>query len=112
MKTLQKPIVACLALALALGATMAAPSVEAQQNQNCAPRAKVLARLSDEFGETRQSVGLGSNKVLVETFASAETGTWTITVTMPSGVTCLVASGKAFETASVALPDIAPPSDL
>ena len=50
--------------------------------------------------------------MLVETFASAETGTWTITVTMPTGVTCLVASGQAFETASVALPDTDLPPDL
>ena len=31
-------------------------------------------------------------------FASQETGTWTITVTMPNGMMCLVASGEAYET--------------
>ena len=87
-------------------------AAQAQQARNCAPRDLVLARLSASYGETRQSVGLGSNNVVVETFASSETGTWTITITMPTGLTCLVASGQAFETAAVALPDITPPPDL
>ena len=46
---------------------------------------------------TRQSIGLGDNNQVVEVFASTETGTWTITVTNPNGLTCLVASGQAFE---------------
>jgi hypothetical protein len=33
----------------------------------------------------------------IETFANLDSGTWTITVTAPSGVTCLVASGQGFE---------------
>ena len=32
----------------------AASLVEAQQLQNCAPREKVVARLADKYGETRQ----------------------------------------------------------
>jgi hypothetical protein len=49
-------------------------------------------------------MGLGANNAVVEVFASEETGTWTITVTMPSGLTCLVASGQSFETLAEALP--------
>ena len=99
---------ALLIAATAIGSTADA----AQQNRNCAPRDKVIARLSDGYGETRQSVGLGVNNVVVETFASAETGTWTITVTTAAGVTCLVASGQAFETASINLPEGALAPDL
>ncbi|MEL6520229.1 MAG: hypothetical protein AAFQ66_04655 [Pseudomonadota bacterium] len=76
---------------------LAATGVEAQNVRNCADRAKVVERLNDGYGETRQSMGLGANNAVVEVFASAETGTWTITVTMPTGMTCLVASGRAFE---------------
>ena len=64
----------------------------------CAPRAVVLERLATAYGETRQSIGLGPNNQMVEVFASDATGTWTITVTQASGVTCLVASGQAYET--------------
>ena len=49
-------------------------------------------------------MGLGANNQVIEVFASSETGTWTITVTTPAGVTCLVASGQAFEELAEALP--------
>ena len=45
----------------------------------------------------------GANAV-IEIFASEETGTWTITVTSVHGMTCLVASGQAFETLAEVLP--------
>ena len=67
---------------------------------SCADRQTVIERLADRFGERVQSMGLGANNGIVEVFASDETGTWTITITMPDGMTCLVASGQAFETIS------------
>lgn len=72
----------------------------AQTAQNCGPRAVVIERLADHYGETRQSMGLGGNNTVIEVFASHDTGTWTITVTQANGVTCLVASGQGFETIS------------
>lgn len=78
--------------------------VAAQNGRNCAPREAVVERLAEGYGETRQSVGLGSNNAVVEVFASDETGSWTITVTMPGGLTCLVASGQSYETVAEALP--------
>lgn len=76
----------------------------AQGNRNCAPREAVVDRLAEGYGETRRSMGLGANNAVVEVFASDETGTWTITVTTPNGLTCLVASGQSFETLAEALP--------
>ncbi|MEO9575156.1 MAG: hypothetical protein ABJ263_07275 [Tateyamaria sp.] len=76
----------------------------AQQSRNCGPRELVVNRLAEGFGETRQSMGLGANNAVIEVFASEEAGTWTITVTSPNGVTCLVASGQAFEELAEALP--------
>jgi len=73
------------------------------QSRNCAPREVVVDRLADRFGETRQSIGLGANNAMVEVFASPTSGTWTITVTSARGITCLVASGQAFETLAEAL---------
>ncbi|MDF3412862.1 hypothetical protein HKX54_00195 [Sulfitobacter sp. M57] len=78
--------------------------VAAQGTRNCAPRQAVMDRLADGYGETRQSVGLGSNNAMVEVYASAETGSWTITVTSPGGLTCLVASGQSFETVAEVMP--------
>lgn len=76
---------------------LAAQQVSAEIPRNCAPRQVVMERLTGGYGETRQSIGLGANNALVEVFASEDTGSWTITVTLPSGVTCLVAAGNAFE---------------
>lgn len=87
---------------LALAAMMNA--AQAQQARNCGPRDIVVNRLAEGYGETRQSMGLGANNSVIEVFASEESGTWTITVTTPNGLTCLVASGQAFETLAEALP--------
>ena len=82
------------------------PQPVAAQNSgnNCAPHEVVVRRLADSYGEVRQSIGLGANNAMVEVFASEASGTWSITVTMPGGVTCLVASGQAYEALAEALP--------
>lgn len=90
---------------MTLAALVAAlPMGAAAQTANCAPRDTVIERLASKYGETRQSIGLGSNNAVVEVFASAESGSWTITVTTVQGLTCLIASGQAFETLAEALP--------
>ena len=83
---------------------LAATAASAQNVRNCAARETVLTRLAEGYGESRQSIGLGANNSVMELFASAETGTWTITVTLPNGLTCLVASGQAYETLAEELP--------
>ncbi|MEL7300919.1 MAG: hypothetical protein AAFM92_11095 [Pseudomonadota bacterium] len=90
-------------LALTVGIAALTLATAAKSQQNCAPRAKVLERLTSGFGETRQSSGLAANRTLVEMYANEDTGTWTLTVTLPNGATCLVATGQSFESmASVA----------
>jgi hypothetical protein len=84
------------------GLVLAAAPAQSQSSGNCAMREHVIARLASAYGETRQSIGLNANNQVVEVFASSETGTWTITVTTPNGLTCLVASGQAFETITTA----------
>jgi hypothetical protein len=76
----------------------------AQDAPQCAPRASVLAFLAEKHGETRQSIGLAANNVVLEVFANAGEGSWTITVTTPQGQTCLVASGSGYEAIAEALP--------
>ncbi len=96
---MNKLMKSCAALAVLLTVP-----VVAQAGQNCAPRDMVVERLADKFGETRQSIGLGANNAVVEVFASETSGSWTITVTSASGLTCLVASGQAYETLAEVLP--------
>jgi hypothetical protein len=89
----QKILTLCLGMGVILLATQSAFSLDA----SCAEREIIVSRLAETYGETRQSMGLSENNAVVEVFASGETGSWTITVTLTSGLTCLIASGQAFE---------------
>ena len=90
-----------MTMGLGIGA-LAATNVHAQQAR-CAERDGIVTRLTEKYGETRQSIGLGTNNTMVEVFASGDTGSWTILVTDAEGVSCLVASGQAFETLAEAM---------
>jgi len=94
------------ALSLGLGGVLwATQNASAQQQRaSCAQYQVVVERLQNRFGEVRQSIGLGRNNSVVEMFASASTGTWTIVVTAPTGVACLVASGESWEDLAEDLP--------
>ena len=80
-----------------LGVFMLAAAQGHSQSRNCAERATVLETLGANYGESRQSMGLGADNSVIEVFASSETGTWTITVTRPGGPTCLVAVGDNYQ---------------
>jgi len=82
---------------LTAAALIAVPFASHAQGQNCGNRELVVERLTTKYGESRQSIGMAPKGRVVEVYASMETGTWTITVTMPNGITCLVASGQSFE---------------
>lgn len=90
--------------AFALGFVALSSPGLAQNAQKCGPRDDMLSTLASTYGETRQSIGLGSNNTVIEVFASTETGSWSIIITTPNGLSCLVASGQAFETLAEALP--------
>ncbi len=86
------------ALSLGFGGVILATNhAWGQETRQCAERRAVVAELADKYGEQRQSIGLTSDQGLVEVFASARTGTWTITVTLANGMTCLVAAGESYE---------------
>lgn len=85
---------------------LAAQAVQAQsaRNRNCAPRELVMQQLAERFGETRRGIGLVQQGSVMELFASEATGSWTIVVTAPNGVTCLMAAGQAWEALAEPLP--------
>ena len=86
-----------LSTAIIAATACLAPLAAQAQGQNCGNRELVVERLTTKYGESRQSIGMAPKGRVVEVYASRETGTWTITVTMPNGITCLVASGQSFE---------------
>ena len=89
---------------LALALMCLATPAFAQGQPQCGPRAKVLALLAEKYGEVRRSIGISANNMVVETFASDATGSWSIIFTRPDGVTCFVASGRGYEAVDEVLP--------
>jgi hypothetical protein len=93
-------------MSFGIGAMMLAVNDANAQARNCADHAQIVERLAESYGESRQSIGLGSDNAVVEVFASVETGSWTIVVTRPGGPSCLVAAGQSFQQVAEALPNL------
>lgn len=88
------------ALSLGFGGLLlaATPSQsQPQQGAACAERTQIVERLKSKYGESRRGIGLNQSNGVVEVFASAQTGSWTILVTLPNGMTCLLAAGQSYE---------------
>ncbi len=60
---------------------------------NCAQRDVVVERLESKYSERLTAGGLQTSKSIMEVWASDETGTFTVILTHPSGLSCIVASG-------------------
>jgi hypothetical protein len=88
---------------LALAFAAAAPAAFAQTG-NCSDHETMVRHLAEGWGESRQSIALDAANAVVEIYASAETGTWTLVVTEPGGPSCMIASGHAFEMLAEPLP--------
>lgn len=76
---------------------LAAGHAFSQTPRPCAERAQVIERLASGYGEARHAIGLAANNHVMELYASEETGSWTVVMTTPEGVTCLVAAGQSYE---------------
>jgi hypothetical protein len=63
----------------------------------CGGRDEVLKRLAKEYSEQPVAMGLASNGNVIEVFSNRTSATWTILMTMPSGKTCLMAAGEAWQ---------------
>lgn len=81
----------CFAVALSLpAAAVAAPMA-------CSPRQDVLSQLATKFKETPVAIGLANNGGLLEVLTAGNGETWTIIITMPNGMSCLVAAGEDWQ---------------
>jgi hypothetical protein len=98
------------ALSLGFAGLILAPQAGVAQGGNCAPRDDVMSYLADKYGETRRSIGLAGQGAVMEMHAADATGTWTITMTLPDGVTCMIASGQGYETLTEELPAAGDPA--
>jgi hypothetical protein len=86
-----------LALGLALG-SIAILINGAQAAVQCGPRDKIAEVLGQKFQENRQALGLAGQASVIELFVSLS-GSWTMTSTNTQGLTCIVATGEAWQAA-------------
>ena len=91
------------ALSLGLGGMLAAAQI-AHSAPQCDSREAVIALLTDRYNETRRAIGIAGEAAVMELFAAETTGTWSITMTLPDGRMCLMASGSNYETVTEDLP--------
>lgn len=84
------------ALSLGLAGLLLLPGLGRADPPRCAAHDQIQTQLAQQFREAPQAMGLSEDDTVMELYAS-QAGTWTLTVTLPSGLTCLVAAGAAFE---------------
>ncbi len=79
---------------VALGIWLCAIPAEAQLQ--CARRSELATHLDQRFDEKLTGVGITSDGLLLEVFASND-GSWTILVTRPDGHSCIVSHGTDWQ---------------
>jgi hypothetical protein len=83
-------------LALGAGFALIASTAMAQAQPQCNERDNVLALLAKKYKETPIAAGVTNTGGLVEVLTDIKSGTWTIIVTTPQGMSCLVAAGEGW----------------
>ncbi len=82
-----------IAAAMLLG-----PTGVLAQTQQCDQRTKVLGQLAQKYKETPIAVGVTSSGGIVEVLTTDDGQTWTIILSTPNGISCLVAAGEDWRT--------------
>jgi len=81
---------------LALSAGLALMASTAMAQPQCNEHKQVVELLAQKYKEAPVASGVTNNGGLVEVLSNAKGGTWTIIVTTPQGVSCLVAAGEGW----------------
>ena len=78
-------------------AILVLPASAAAEPKACSKRTEVISHLAKKFKEAPAALGLASNGGLVEVLTNGNGSTWTIILTMPNGISCLVATGEDWQ---------------
>ena len=83
--------------AMLLGLLVLPLSLPAKAQNICTARDEVLGHFDSKYSEAPVAMGLANNGGVIEVLSSGSGNTWTIIITMPNGVTCLLAAGESWE---------------
>ena len=95
-----KKVAGAAAFALWVSAAFAlwASAAGAQEpGEGCGPRAELLAKLADRYGETPAAGGLNSRGFLVTLVRREDGASWSIVATTPQGWSCLLDAGEGWQ---------------
>lgn len=85
--------------AIIFGAAALAPPVVAQVPNTCMERSQLTEALRESHHELPKGTGLQSPYRMLEIWTSPETGSFTVLVTRPDGISCVVAFGNQWQDA-------------
>lgn len=94
---LKLPLRALFGLAITILGLIFTPFGASGQPQ-CDARERVISVLSKKYKELIVSRGVTANGGLIEVLTSEGGATWSILVTTPQGMSCLVAAGEGWQT--------------
>lgn len=63
----------------------------------CTERSEVISHLAKKYAESPVAIGLANNGGVIEVLSSNKGSSWTIVITMPNGMTCMIAAGESWE---------------
>ena len=75
----------------------ASSSQVSDSNSQCMSHAEITRQLRTNYSEMPGALGLSTNGTVFEIFSAVDGTSWTIVVTMPNGMSCLLAEGEAWE---------------
>lgn len=82
-----------ISTAAIFGAAATAPPASAQ-SVKCMPRPSLIQELETRYNENLSGGGLQNAQQLLEIWTSEQSGSFTVFVTRPDGISCVVATGK------------------
>ena len=90
----------CKMIALIVAVTICFLSLTAaaQEQPKCAARDNVLRNLARKYHEVPVAIGVTNKGGLIEVLTTPDGSTWTIIVSTPQGISCLIAVGEDWRT--------------
>ncbi len=83
-----------------IAALVAVFSFPAAGQNACGPREKMVATLLERYGEHPVSAGLEYSGRVLEIYTTADGETWTLVLNSPDGISCVVAAGINWQSAT------------
>ena len=79
-------------LTLLLGA-----QASASAQSVCTTHPEIAKQLKSRHSEAPVAIGLADNAGVIEVFSTGDGSTWTMVLTLPDGMSCVMATGEAWE---------------